>query len=93
MADYRAVPDICCPRNILGVRYTTPQIFLVSLRIEASNMSLRTQAKAVGARWNPGMQLWFVKYEKIVGTTLEKHIQVDAKDNHRKPIKHLYVYA
>ncbi len=66
---------------------------LVLLRIEASNMSLRTQAKAAGARWNPEKQLWFVKNEKIVGTTLEKHIQVDAKDNHGKPKKHLYVYA
>lgn len=66
---------------------------LVSLRIEASNMSLRTQAKAAGAKWNPEKQLWFVKYGKIIGTTLEKHIQVDEKDNHEKPKKHLYLYA
>ena len=66
---------------------------IVSLRIEVSNIALRTQAKAAGARWNPDKQTWFVKYGKIVGTTLEKHIQVDAKDKHEKPKKHLYVYA
>lgn len=66
---------------------------LVSLRIEASNMTLRTQAKAAGAKWNPEKQLWFVTYGKIAGTSLEKHIQVDEKDNRGKPRKHLYVYA
>jgi hypothetical protein len=56
-------------------------------------MTLRSQAKTAGARWNPEKQIWVVKYGKIVGTTLEKHIQVDAKDNHGKPKKHLYVYT
>lgn len=72
-------------------RYTVDA--LVSLRIEASDMKMRIQAKAAGAKWNPEKQLWFVKYGKIVGTTLEKHLQVDEKDNHGKPKKHLYVYA
>ena len=72
-------------------RYAADDI--VSLRIEASNMSLRTQAKSAGAKWNPEKQLWFVTYGKIFGTALEKHIQVDAKNNHGKPKKHLYVYA
>jgi len=54
---------------------------------------LRAQAKAAGARWNPEKQLWFVQYGKIVGTQLEKHIQVDEKDNNEKPKKHLYVYT
>lgn len=73
------------------VRYAVDTI--VSLRIEASNIALRTQAKTAGARWNPEKQLWLVMYGKIVGTTLEKHIQVDEKDKHGKPKKHLYVYA
>lgn len=66
---------------------------LVSLRIAASNMSLRTQAKSAGAKWNPEKQLWFVSYGKIAGTPLEKHIQVDDKDNCGIPKKHLYVYT
>jgi hypothetical protein len=41
-------------------------------------MPMRFQAKAAGGRWNPEKKLWFVKYDKIVGTPLEKHIQVDA---------------
>jgi hypothetical protein len=57
-------------------RYTSDA--LVPLRIEAADMPMRFQAKAAGGRWNPEKQLWFVKYSKIAGTPLEKHIQVDA---------------
>jgi hypothetical protein len=28
--------------------------------------------------WNPEKKLWFVKYGKVVGTPLEKHIYGDA---------------
>ena len=51
---------------------------LVPLRINATDMPMRFQAKAAGGRWNPEKKLWFVKYGKIVGTPLEKHIQIDA---------------
>jgi hypothetical protein len=37
---------------------------------------MRFQAKAAGGRWNPEKRLWFVKYDKIVGTPLEKHIPI-----------------
>ena len=66
---------------------------LVALRIEGYEKELRAQAKAAGGRWNPEKRLWFVQYGKIVGTLLEKHIQVDEKDNNGKLIKHLYVYT
>ena len=51
---------------------------LVPLRIEAADMPMWFQAKAAGGRWNPEKKLWFVKYDKIVGTPLEKHIPADA---------------
>ena len=51
---------------------------LVFLHIKADDMPARLQAKAAGGRWNPEKQRWFVKYGKIAGTPLEKHIQVDA---------------
>jgi hypothetical protein len=51
---------------------------LVPLRIEAADMPMRFQVKAAGGRWNPEKQLWFVKYGKIAGTSLEKHIHIDA---------------
>jgi hypothetical protein len=51
---------------------------LVPLRIEATDMRARTLAKAAGGRWNPERHLWFVKYGKIAGTPLEKHIHIDA---------------
>lgn len=54
---------------------------LVPLRIEGYEKDLQAKAKAAGGRWNPEKQLWFVKYDKIVRTSLEKHIQVDEKDN------------
>ncbi len=50
---------------------------LVPLRIEAADMPMRQQAKAAGGRWNPEKRRWFVKFGKIAGTPLEKHIQVD----------------
>jgi hypothetical protein len=51
---------------------------LVPLHIHAADMPMRSQAKAAGGRWNPEKKLWLVKYGKIAGTPLEKHIQVDA---------------
>ena len=56
-------------------RYTADT--LVPLHINIADMQARLQAKAAGGRWNPEKQLWFVKYGKIAGTALEKHIQVD----------------
>jgi hypothetical protein len=52
---------------------------LVPLRIEAVDIPMRLQAKAAGGRWNPGKRLWFVKYGKIAGTPLEKHLHIDDK--------------
>lgn len=56
-------------------RFTNDTI--MPLRINASDMAARNKAKAVGGRWNPEKQLWFVRYGNIVGTSLEKHIDVD----------------
>jgi len=50
---------------------------LVPLRIDVADMPMRLHAKAAGGRWNPEKQLWFVKYGKIAGTSLEKHIHID----------------
>jgi hypothetical protein len=58
-------------------RYTTDTF--VPLRIEATDIPMRSQAKAAGGRWAPGKRLWFVKYGKIAGTPLEKHIHIDDK--------------
>lgn len=55
-------------------RYTADT--LVPLRIEASDMPTRSQAKTAGGRWNPEKQLWFAKHGKIAGTPLEMHLQV-----------------
>ncbi len=51
---------------------------VVHLRIKVNDMPARSQAKAAGGRWAPEKQLWRVKCGKIAGTSLEKHIYVDA---------------
>lgn len=53
---------------------------LVPLRIAATDIPMRAQAKAAGGRWNPEKQRWFVKYGKIAGTPLEKHLREVDKD-------------
>ncbi|GAM07882.1 hypothetical protein OR1_00151 [Geobacter sp. OR-1] len=53
---------------------------LVPLRINAKDMAIRNKAKAAGGRWNPEKQLWFVSYGNVVGTALEKYIDVDGFD-------------
>ena len=50
---------------------------LVPLIIKASNLTLRAEVKAAGGRWDPVRQVWYVKYGRIAGTKLEKHIYVD----------------
>jgi len=50
---------------------------LVPLRIAASNMRLRAMAKAVGGKWVPEKQLWYVRFGAIAGGPLENHIHVD----------------
>ncbi|AJE02707.1 hypothetical protein [Geobacter pickeringii] len=50
---------------------------LVPLRIKATEVAIRNKVKAVGGRWNPERKLWFVTYGNIVGTQLEKYIDVD----------------
>jgi len=56
-------------------RYTVDT--LVPLCIDAFDMPSLSQAKAARGRWDPEKKLWFVKYGKVAGTPLEKHIQVD----------------
>lgn len=60
---------------------TLSQNTIVALRIAASDISIRTKAKAAGARWNPEKQLWFLKYGQVAGTELEKYIYVDGFNN------------
>jgi hypothetical protein len=42
------------------------------------DLPMRQKAKAAGGRWNPDKRCWLVKYGNIAGTSLEKHIYVDA---------------
>ena len=65
-----------------------PNESLVPLRIKATNMPIRNKATAAGGRWNPEKQLWFVSYCQVVGTELEKYIDVDGLDN--KPESNLF---
>jgi len=61
------------------LRHGTPQ---TALSHSASKVTKQNcgKAKAAGGRWNPEKQLWFVKYGRIAGTPLEKHIHIDERD-------------
>ena len=54
---------------------------LVPIRIAYAEEALKTSAKAAKGRWNPDVKLWFIWYGNIKGTTLEKHIVLDAFPN------------
>ncbi len=66
---------------------------LVPLRITVDDMPMRQQAKAAGGRWNPEKRLWFVRYGKIAGTPLEKHIYVYTKKASTDRCMHIPVDA
>jgi hypothetical protein len=50
---------------------------LVPVRIGFAEKDLIGSAKAAKGRWNPDVRLWFIRYGKIKGTALEKHIVLD----------------
>jgi hypothetical protein len=47
---------------------------IVPVRIAYPEEALKASAKAAKGRWNPDVKLWFIRYGKIKGTALEKHI-------------------
>jgi hypothetical protein len=51
---------------------------LVPVRIAYTEEALKQAAKAAKGRWNLDVKLWFIRYENIKGTMLEKHIALDA---------------
>jgi hypothetical protein len=51
---------------------------LVPVRIAYAEEDLINCAKMAKGRWNPDVRLWFIRYGKIKGTVLEKHILLDA---------------
>jgi len=50
----------------------------VPVRIAYAESELKTIAKGAGGKWDPEKRLWLIPFGKIRGTTLEKHIIVDA---------------
>lgn len=50
---------------------------LVPVRIGFADNDLREKAKAAKGRWDPEKRLWFIRFGKMKGTDLEKHIVLD----------------
>ncbi len=50
----------------------------VPVYIGFSDTTSREIAKAAKGRWDPDQKLWFIRYGRIKGTDLEKHIILDA---------------
>jgi hypothetical protein len=42
-------------------------------------MLMRIAAKKMGGTWDSDVKLWYIRYGKIKGTELEKHMIPDAK--------------
>ena len=51
---------------------------LVPVRIGFGETDLKKAANEAKGRWNPEVKLWFIRYGKVRGTVLEKHIVLDA---------------
>lgn len=65
-----------------GPRYRNEE--LVPVRIAYSETALKNQAKAARGTWDAQAKLWFIQYDRIKGTPLEKHIVLDATDKFQK---------
>ena len=50
---------------------------LVPIQIGYAEKDLIESAKTAKGRWNPDVRLWFIRYGKIKGAALEKHIVLD----------------
>lgn len=50
----------------------------VPVRIAYKETLLKNMAKTAGGRWDPEARMWFIPFCRIKGTTLEKHIVLDA---------------
>jgi len=57
---------------------------LVPVYIAFTDKASREIAKAAKGRWDPDQKLWLIRYGKIKGTELEKHIILDAFQRDRK---------
>jgi hypothetical protein len=55
-----------------------PDDALVPMRIRFADSASREKAKAARGRWDPEKKEWFMRFGKIKGTSLEKHIVLDA---------------
>lgn len=51
---------------------------MVPVQIGYDEMELREIAKRAKGRWDPEKKVWRIRYGEIKGTTLEKHIILDA---------------
>jgi len=44
------------------------------VQIGFSENSLREKARTARGRWDPNAKVWYIRFDKIKGTDLEKHI-------------------
>jgi hypothetical protein len=58
---------------------------LVPVYIGFMDTASREIAKAAKGRWDSDQKLWFIRYGRIKGTELEKHIILDAFSKSGKP--------
>ncbi len=74
---YKTVELIVEQTNWTPPKRIYPDNFLVPVHIGFTDTASRNLAKAAHGRWDPEEKLWFIRYGKIKGTSLEKHIILD----------------
>lgn len=57
----------------------TPDNAIVPVQIACGAKELGKMARSAGRNWDTDVKLWYIRYENIKGTELEKHILLDAQ--------------
>jgi hypothetical protein len=57
---------------------------LIPVRIGFAENALQEKARTATGRWDPEVKLWFIRFDRIKGTELEKHIALDAATPRKK---------
>jgi len=58
-----------------------PDDMLVPVRIGFAETALQDKARTAKGRWDPEVKLWLIRFGRIKGTELEKHIILDARQS------------
>ena len=65
-------------KELPAPRHITVDDAIVPEQISYGERELGRMAKTLGGKWDPDVNLWYIRYGAIKGPELEKHILLDA---------------